>query len=427
MSISCGKKKCKLYEQINIMNKLKSLENFLNKYKEISSNYNEQRINSKEFNIFNLINQIYGIGETKHSKFLAFLLDVTADHGQGNLFLNEFLKLLEIKNTDDANWTVTAEKNNIDILLKCSHPVKSTIIIENKSNWAIDQNNQLYRYWFNEIYDGNTECEYENAEDVLGVNDRIIYLAPNPYKTYDAKSIVRPENNSCKLAALYPKNITHLYFYSHINEWLINCKNINGLPIRIKYFIDDYLQFWQETNFKDEMYMTEIKNYFTDKQENWIDFVQSSKYITLINEEWLKRLVNQFAHFPIGEWKYESFKPDDNEISLNDFRWFVNLNSDLCFVYEYHKGLTIWKKEFSELKQNYKKKFEDYFPNFTFLNDNTNYIMKFNDDSLVFKSVEEFTWNAGNTNLAERIKEILQNYLNNDVKEFFNTIDNELR
>ena len=136
--------------------------------------------------------------------------------------------------------------------------------------------------------------------------------------------------------------------------------------------------------------------------------------------------MNQFTNLPVGEWKYESFKPDDKEISLNDFRWFVNLSKDLCFVYEYHEGLTIWKQDFSELKHNYRELFEIKFPNFTFLNDNRNYIMRFNDDSLVFKSVEDFTWNAGNTNLAERITNILQNYLIKDVKEFFNLIDNEL-
>lgn len=408
------------------MSELQLLENFLNKYKEITAIYSQERINSKEFNVFNLINQIYGIGETKHSRFIAFLLNPVSEHGQGKLFLNEFLRLLNIKIDEDSIWTVTAEKDNIDILLKASYPAKSTIIIENKSNWAVDQNNQLYRYWYNEIYDANTDCLYKNASDVVGVNDRIIYLAPNHYKTYDAKSIERPENNSCKLTALYPENITHLYFYPQINEWLINCKNTNGLPERIKYFIDDYLQFWQETNFKDEIYMKDIKNYFSDKKESWTDFVQSTKYINEINEQWLQILVNQFTNLPVGEWKYESFKPDDKEISLNDFRWFVNLSKDLCFVYEYHEGLTIWKQDFSELKHNYRELFEIKFPNFTFLNDNRNYIMRFNDDSLVFKSVEDFTWNAGNTNLAERITNILQNYLIKDVKEFFNLIDNEL-
>lgn len=53
--------------------------------------------------------------------------------------------------SDNENWTVTAEKGRVDILLKRTHP-HSVIIIENKSNYANDQENQLYRYWHQEIY-----------------------------------------------------------------------------------------------------------------------------------------------------------------------------------------------------------------------------------------------------------------------------------
>ena len=158
------------------MNDLKFLEEFLKKYREISSQYSIEKIESKEFNFFNLINKIYGIGETKHSRFIAFLLDPNADHGKEKLFLNEFLKIINIAVIEDSIWTVSAEKNNIDILLKCENPVKSTIIIENKSNWAVDQKNQLYRYWYREIF--NSLKSYQNPKDVLNENERIIYLAP---------------------------------------------------------------------------------------------------------------------------------------------------------------------------------------------------------------------------------------------------------
>lgn len=418
------------------MNELKFLENFLNKYKEITAIYSQERIDSKEFNVFNLINQIYGIGETKHSRFLAFLLNPVGEHGQGKLFLNEFLCLLNIKIDEDSIWTVTAEKDNIDILLKSSYPVKSTIIIENKSNWAEDQNNQLYRYWHNEIYDGNTDCEYKNVSDVLGVNNRIIYLTPNHYKTYNAKSILRPENNSCKLTALYPENITHLYFYFHIKEWLISCKNTNGLPERIKYFIDDYLQFWQETNFKDKLYIKEMKDYFSNKHENWVDFVQASNHIEQITDEWIQKMEYEFKSICKNGWYY--YKENNGDLRIYTSKEACN-SSLTCFVYEYTKGLSIWKEGLLiAQKIKYKNKINAIFEKishgeFEFLNqlfyENQSYIMEYscNDRGFIFSGEADFAWNAGNTDLSQKITNVFKKYLTEEVKSLFHEIDNDLQ
>jgi hypothetical protein len=66
-----------------------------------------------------------------------------------------FLEKLELKNYEDDHWKVYAEKGNADVLIQSTYPIRKTIIIENKSNWAEDQSNQLYRYWHNHIYSHN--------------------------------------------------------------------------------------------------------------------------------------------------------------------------------------------------------------------------------------------------------------------------------
>jgi len=71
-----------------------------------------------------------------------------------------------IKEPYKGTWKVTAEEGKIDLLLKRYSPF-SIVVIENKSNWACDQQNQLYRYWYNEIYKITKEVDeifYENNQ-----------------------------------------------------------------------------------------------------------------------------------------------------------------------------------------------------------------------------------------------------------------------
>lgn len=107
----------------------------------------EQERNETEghlFNVFALWNRLSGIGETLHSRLLHFLLSDDPMHGQKNKFLMKFLEMAGIEDPQEGTWYATAETGRVDVMLKCTNP-HSVIIIENKSNWAGDQNNQLYR------------------------------------------------------------------------------------------------------------------------------------------------------------------------------------------------------------------------------------------------------------------------------------------
>lgn len=195
------------------------------------------------FNVFDLLEEEFNfrIYETMHSKLLKFFLDTRASHGQGNSFLIEFLQLLGINQPDEGIWHVTAEQGKIDILLQRSEP-ESVIIIENKSNWANDQPNQLYRYWYNAIY---SKTKNSNKEFYSENSDRfqIIYLAPNEGKKIDKQSISKPKDNIIynELPDKIPMDIcTHTFNY-FVQNWLINCKDkLPPTNYRIREYITQY-------------------------------------------------------------------------------------------------------------------------------------------------------------------------------------------
>jgi len=194
------------------------------------------------FNIFYLFRNELGIHvqETMHSRLLKFLLDSHASHGQGNKFLHKFLKLIGIESSETDIWHVTAEQGRIDILLYRSEP-ESVIIIENKSNEADDQPNQLYRYWYNHIY---RKTKRKDNDFYLENKYRyqILYLTPDSNKHLSDQSISKPEYKEYdNLPLKVPMEIQKFYFNEHIVKWLDDC--IGCLPDknhRVKEYIIQY-------------------------------------------------------------------------------------------------------------------------------------------------------------------------------------------
>ena len=140
---------------------------------------------SSDFNVFNVINP----DENKLSDILADILDTHGSHGQGNLFLNEFISFLinkKLKIQFD-NYRVLREvsaNGRIDILLEGDN---FALIIENKP-FAIDQVDQINRYYdsmiqkYNDnvavLYLNKTESNPQNFSDKLK-EKQIINLSNN--------------------------------------------------------------------------------------------------------------------------------------------------------------------------------------------------------------------------------------------------------
>ena len=213
-------------------------------HKEFLEDEEKHKADGHNFNIFYLLRDEFGfhVQETMHSKLIKFLLDSHASHGQGNKFLVKFLELMKIENPTEGIWDITAEQGKIDILLKREFP-ESIIIIENKSNWAGDQPNQLYRYWYEAVYSrtkqtGNDDFYLKNKSRY-----KIIYLAPNSYKAPTEQSMSKPVNlKDNNLPDKIPKGIIEPRTYDNdIQKWLDDCKKcLPETNQRIKEYISQY-------------------------------------------------------------------------------------------------------------------------------------------------------------------------------------------
>lgn len=167
--------------------KVKNFNPLISEFSKISKDRKlKNKKESCDFNVFSF----FKVDEPKHSSLLAFLLNPHESHGQGNLFLKNFLERLNILNPQSNNWTVTAEKGRIDILLTRVNP-HSIVIVENKSNRAVDQQFQLYRYWYHQIHKRKYQIDY--ATDEYKQKYQIVYLTPHHSKIPTDNSLSKPD------------------------------------------------------------------------------------------------------------------------------------------------------------------------------------------------------------------------------------------
>lgn len=129
----------------NIFNYLKPYIDNAHQQAELknSCSYNE------EFSFFLAIAEHYR-RENFHSDIIKLILDPLTTQIGNNIILKSFLEYIGIPQKDfgklDKNVKITREEKKIDILIR--HEItKNAIIIENKINDAVDQTNQLARYY----------------------------------------------------------------------------------------------------------------------------------------------------------------------------------------------------------------------------------------------------------------------------------------
>jgi hypothetical protein len=127
--------------------------------------------------------------ETIHSGILGELLDPRGSHGQGPLFLRSLLRHLRVPEPDAGEWNLTVEADRVDIMLSRTKP-RGVIVIENKANDAEDRPNQLYRYWYRQIYRRWPRLDYEHS--ATRSSYRVFYLSGNGKKMPIAHSLERP-------------------------------------------------------------------------------------------------------------------------------------------------------------------------------------------------------------------------------------------
>ena len=206
---------------------------------------NESQLKNKETSCdFNIL-KLFSINEPMHSFLLAKILNPNSEHGQGNLFLTSFLNKLGIEFPEQGQWAISAEKGRIDILLKRQNP-HSVIVIENKSNFANDQPNQLYRYWYREIFYPNRHIKNYSYSKQHPEKYQVIYLTPSDWKQPNENTTLKPKEWADDLPNIMPVELKIWKFNTHIVDWLNETyKEIPKENFRLKEYVKQYIEIWE--------------------------------------------------------------------------------------------------------------------------------------------------------------------------------------
>ena len=177
--------------------------------------------------------------------------------------------------------------------------------------------------------------------------------------------------------------------------------------------------------------MKEIENYFEEKENDWININEVPNYLNELKNIWVEHFKEELNELK-NDWNfYYGFDKEQyfTTLKYNDFRWYLEDKDNLCFVYEYNKGLTIWKGDFFEEKSKFKSDLENALgEDFVFLSDDSNYVMILKDekgnDKIKFDENDadsKIAWNLkfNENEMITVIKNVLSKYLNDDIAEIF--------
>lgn len=291
-----------------------------------------------DFSLF----QFFKIGENKISQVLAFFLDEKQNHGQGNLFLDVFVKTFCDKEIDTTRSINICEKTikyssdynrRLDIYIEVDD---FTIAIENKI-WADDQNNQLLDY-----------ATY--LERVTNGNYLLLYL--NPYgKDPESKSITEEQKN-----ILIDQKKFNVISYKHdiinlINSWLVVCEADN-----VSHFLKEFKKY------------LEIK--FLGK--NTLNMSKELRAIIHANEREVQLLVNEYNQIEnevliklntVGKELNEVNPEKDSEVEIDKagpfnwgdtrvYKYSISKNGNKIWVQFVKRGIHLYSNYYLEKDTN---------------------------------------------------------------------------
>ena len=186
------------------------------------------------------------ISEPVHSRLLGDLLDPDGSHGQGRLLLEAFLREIDVPEPSAGTWSVSVESGYVDICLWRREPA-SVVIIENKSNLAVDQAHQLYRYWHSHIHSHYPLLDYSHHETRRSF--QILYLPPTAGKQPLSHSLQCPDHLSGRglPATLKDVGVTVKVFALRdlAAGWLASCAGLVPVSnIRLRTYLEFYRELW---------------------------------------------------------------------------------------------------------------------------------------------------------------------------------------
>jgi len=190
-------------------------------------NHSQKQSVDLGFNVFSIVSEIYH-RENLHSDILRAFLDPNGLHGDGSIYLQQFLKFLQklkpdlnLENYREAR--VEREESRIDILIE---GLKQAIIIENKINSAGDMEGQIPRY-LKKINDKKYAC------------DGVVYLTLNRCAVPDKKNWSTAEKEEVDkiliVVCAFGENEDSL-----LNGWIRECENLPGASVDARLLLKHY-------------------------------------------------------------------------------------------------------------------------------------------------------------------------------------------
>lgn len=282
----------------------------------------EQEANREDGNGFNPYSKI-SIREIDHSRLIGDLLNPSGSHGQGTLFLYAFLRHLSIPEFEKGDWKISVETGRVDIMLWRDQPMKSAVLIENKSNNAVDQSNQIYRYWYEQLYLWD-KCLWDpttsEQDQVRRRRFQVIYLTTDTGRKPSTHSLQCPEKlKSLNLPDPLPLEVKTISLSNLTKLWIDEADPpVPESNTRLRSFLKQYHEIWNPMNEHD---MTARSVKIFDKLEKWDAFFQIQDEIEKIIEHW--RLIGAQAI-------RAQFKPEHNRVwtcaewgNPKDTRWYL--------------------------------------------------------------------------------------------------------
>lgn len=291
----------------------------------IENNDKEDRANGDLFNFFEVC-KIH-TKEIRHSMFIAELLNPKGSHGQGDMFLREFLAVLGAKeNAPDEEilsrfcsekTTVWTEFRSIDISLYTDSDV---IIIENKIN-ALTRPGQLFDY-VNKWKDGDWK---KNVRAV-------VYLTPNGREPEKDSLVPSPQRAIDNDTEIDPKPLLVCMSYqADIIEWLERClRNLEEEKQNLRFNLSQYVNCIREITHqgRNKAMSDEIKNVILSSE----DYFEAAQKVSSELKQYEARNVwlvgkhgkdagydnGQFYKVPIGDSGHEFYIFEDMALGIKN-------------------------------------------------------------------------------------------------------------
>ena len=296
-------------------------------------------VNNSNFNIFSSISDIY-YRENFHSDIIKLILDPTTEKIGNSKNIELFVKLLKkikptLKIMIGKNISIEREKGRIDILLYDDK--NNAIIIENKINFAEDQDDQLGRYYSTTIKKG------------LTVN-AIVYLTLIPEKILDIEYSIKNKELRDKIKDLIiPISVINKskgikFSDDFIEKCLTNSENIVSRVYYSEY--NELIKHLGGTAMTMDLDRDAIKDIYTDREK----LTKFNLFGSLWDKRWdvIKGIIKE----QLEENDFQ-IHPDDKNTMYCKIDDIVSLGyhlKDLSFGFVYTPGTKKFSKIHDRLK-----------------------------------------------------------------------------